>query len=58
VRRENHFYVYYLSGDGAAYYFDRTMGTERDARRRVQELEKNHRHAVFLKNHLIDGAFY
>ena len=48
-----HFYVYTFK-DGR-YIYERTCGTEDAARRRVRELG---RHAVYLINSTIRGAFY
>lgn len=52
----DHYYIYHLVS-GSAYYFYGTAGTEQAARDRVRELER-YGHAIFLKNHLIRGAFY
>jgi len=53
------YYVYFRS-KGGAYLFDRTCGTERRAAERVGELVKEYKHdqAIYVKNHLIAGAFY
>jgi hypothetical protein len=65
---EDHYYVYRFvpemrSHNGrkmGAYVYERTTGTERSARERVKELESRNpkERAVYLKNHLISGAFY
>ena len=49
-------YVRRAPGEGRSYYYyERTCGTERAAKDRVEELGPG---AVYLVNHLIKGAFY
>lgn len=60
-----HFYVYILKedpspthGEAVVYLYDRTCGTRRGAEDRVKELKGRGQDAVWLQDHLINGAYH
>ena len=51
-----HFYVYTFHNN--CYVYERTCGTKKSAKDRVDELKARGKEALYLINHTIRGAFY